>query len=55
MGSSKNIVEYIKDLEQRLESQMPKVHEAIRVYEKKVKEGKLTANPTPGPQFNEQT
>lgn len=32
---------------------MPKIQEEIGVYEKKVKEGKLTPNPVSAPQFNE--
>lgn len=53
MGSYNNIEEFITDLKKRLESQMPKIREEIRIYENKVNEGKLTQNPTSAPQFNE--
>ncbi len=53
MGSYKNIEEFLKDLKERIKLQMPKIREEIKVYEKKLKEGKLTSNPTPAPQFNE--
>lgn len=52
MESYTNIEEYLKDLKKRLESQMPKIREEIRIYERKAKEGKLTLNPIPAPQFN---
>lgn len=41
MRTYNNIEEYLKDLKKRLKSQMPKIRDEIRVYEKKVKEGKL--------------
>ena len=53
MGSYNDIEEFLKDLKKRLKSQMPKIREEIRVYENKVKEGKLNPNPHSAPQFNE--
>ncbi len=53
MGSFKNLEEYLNDLKKRLTLAMPRIREEIKLYEKKIKEGKLTQNPASGPQFNE--
>lgn len=53
MESPENIKDFVDELNEKLKECMPKIQEEIKLYEKKLAEGKLTKNPIPGPQFNE--
>ncbi len=55
MGSHLTLEEYLNEIHKRISLQMPKIREEIKIYELRAKEGKLTSNPIPAPQFNEQT
>jgi len=52
MGTKQDILIYLSELKKRLAMEMPKVRKEIRLYEEKLKNGQLTENPVPGPQFN---
>lgn len=52
MGKYKNIEDFLTELKKQLKGEMPRIRKEIKVYEKKVKKGELTINPTPSPQFN---
>jgi hypothetical protein len=52
MSSKDDINNYITELKNKLKIELPRISEEIRVYEDKLASGKLTKNPTPGPQFN---
>ncbi len=42
----------IEDLNKKMESQMPRIKNEIRIYEQKAAMGTLTKNPKVSPQFN---
>ncbi|MCE3229365.1 MAG: hypothetical protein K0S32_3916 [Bacteroidetes bacterium] len=44
---------YIKLLDEKLRSVMPEVHRQVKVYEEKLRSGKLTAPPKNNPLFSE--
>jgi len=50
---SNDTVLYIEFIKARLESAMPEVHRQVKVYEEKLKSGKLTAPPKHFPLFSE--
>lgn len=52
MSTKEDIHNYISNLRIKLDKELPRISEEIRVYEDKLAKGKLTKNPVPGPQFN---
>ena len=54
MGSYPTFEAYLNDVLKKMELQMPKIREEIRIYEQKAKDGQLNTNPIPAPQFNGQ-
>ena len=53
MKHNKEIELFLKNIKQRLHKEMPIVHAAIKVYEKRLASGKLTKSPSQSPLFNE--
>ncbi|PZX51879.1 hypothetical protein LV84_03638 [Algoriphagus ratkowskyi] len=51
MGTHDDITAFLNDLDIKLKKEMPRIRREIKVYEEKLKEGRLTLNPRPSPQF----
>lgn len=52
MSKDLSIRVYIQKLEMKFSKEMPRIRNEVKVFEKKLKGGKLMLNPTVSPQFN---
>ncbi len=52
MTSKEKVLERIKELQNKMKAEMPRIQKEIEVYEFKQRQGKINQNPKPAPQFN---
>lgn len=53
MDSNDYMEDFLKDLQESLKKEMPRIRKEIKVYERKLLTKRLTKNPIPAPQFYE--
>lgn len=52
MVTHDDIKAFLKELEQKLKNEMPRIQREVKIYEQKLEEGTLNLSPSTSPQFD---